>query len=147
MTTRWKPWRALRARSDVEYSLADLPETVGRGVCYDYGDVAVILIDRALDPVERLAVLAHELVHLERGGSGQQPDLPAMLRPLVTREEARVERIVADRLVPLGELAAFVARRVGCEGCATAVMVAEYFDVTEQIATLALQRLAERKAA
>lgn len=122
------------------FVLYDLPEGCS-GVVAQRGDRAVIFVDRKLSPVDRLCVLAHELAHLDRGGSGWEPGLPVLLEAMVGREEARVDRIAADRLVPSVELAEWVARRVEVEPI-TAELVAEEFEVSVEVASLALSRLA-----
>lgn len=56
-----------------------------------------------LTPLERTATLAHELVHLERGGPSQHPD--GVVR---RREEAWVDREAARRLLPVERLLEWV---------------------------------------
>lgn len=133
----WRPWRDLRQQSNVAWALTDLPAIFGGGLTATAGDHHVILIDRRLGQVERLAVLAHELVHLERGGTADCLD--------VAREERAVDRIVAGRLVPDDELEALVDVLVEVEGGVTAAMVAEAFGVPHGVAELACRRLAERR--
>jgi Zn-dependent peptidase ImmA (M78 family) len=99
------------------------------------GTVA-ILINRHLDPSERLAALTHELVHLERGGGCHTPGLPDRLRPLVTREERRVDHIAALRLVPEADLRAFVEARLSV-GPVSAWDIADHFGVPLPVAILA----------
>jgi hypothetical protein len=58
----------LASLSGVTVRLVDLPRGV-RGACRPLGQGrAMVVIDRRLGQVKRTAVLAHELVHLERGG-------------------------------------------------------------------------------
>ena len=101
------------------------------------GSVVVELDDR-LDRIERNAVLAHELVHEERGGSidfvGSAPSWAAV----VAREELWVDREVARRLVPADELASFIARRGSIDEATTVADVAAEFDVPKWVAALAL---------
>lgn len=81
-------------------------------------------------------MLAHELVHAERGiGHG------AATAATMQREEAAVRREVARRLVPEAELRRFVARRltVGPVGIAE---IAEEFDVDPDVAAEAAGLLA-----
>lgn len=105
-----------------------------------------ILVSRALDPAERRAALAHELVHDERGGGCHTPGLPDRLRPLVAREEARVERIAARRLLPAAELASWVGRRLDVGDSVSPADVVAEWDVPHHIAALALIELAEEAA-
>ena len=136
---QWRPWRQLRADPSITLVLRDGIPGGLRAIRYEMSGRKVIVIDRNLDPVERLAALAHELVHDERGGSGHRPDLPPALTVLVTREERRVDRIVADRLVPLDRLEDFAARRMTV-GPVTPAMVAAEFGVTEEVAAMAMER-------
>jgi Zn-dependent peptidase ImmA (M78 family) len=140
----WRPWRDLRDRNNVEFALVDLPEGL-RAICACRDGDNVIMIDRRLDPAERLAALAHELVHLERGGGCFRPGLPPAMRPLVVREEHRVDAIVADRLVPRDELVTFIDLRAEVEPI-TAQVVAEEFGVPATVASVALERLGSTRA-
>jgi Zn-dependent peptidase ImmA (M78 family) len=58
-----------------------------------------VWLDSRLTPVERRCTLAHELVHAERG------DVPCGDPALDARQETRVEREAARRLLPLARLA------------------------------------------
>ena len=87
---------------------------------------------------ERRALLAHELVHAERGVG-----YPAASTATMEREEAIVRRETALRLVPLLELDDLVARRSEVEPI-TAALVAEEFDVPEDVAREALLALRQR---
>lgn len=58
---------------------------------------------------------------------------------IVIRGERKVDRIVAERLVPADELAALIDRLVGIEVGVSAAEVAEHFDVPEHVARRALQ--------
>lgn len=54
----------------------DLPTGVD-GVFWPHtGASALILIDARLDGTDRTETLAHELVHLERGGGTSDPSMP-----------------------------------------------------------------------
>jgi Zn-dependent peptidase ImmA (M78 family) len=139
----WHPWRDVRERAQIEVVLCDLPVGV-RAVYARRGPDEAILLDRQLSPVERRAALAHELVHAERGGSGHVVDAPAQWAPVVRREEARVDDIVAERLIPLGALAELVERRVDIEPV-TADVVASEFGVPVDAAERALRLLARRR--
>lgn len=98
-----------------------------------------ILIDPRLSEVEQRCRLAHELVHLERGSSlrcsGQQRD-----GVLVPQEELRVDRTVADWLVPAQHLVPLIRQLVRSGTGVDATIVCEEFLVTRPIAKLALQR-------
>jgi hypothetical protein len=135
-----KPWRALRERPEIEFLLCDLPDGV-KAIYAQRGDDRAILVSRRLGAAERLAAVAHELAHDDRGGGCHHPDLPPLLRVATVREEARVQAIVADQLVPPTALAEFVERRSEVEHV-VAWMVAEEFGVPADVASLALDRLA-----
>lgn len=96
-----------------------------------------IRLDPRLDRRQRRAALAHELVHLERGGGVTCAGMPATWVPLRQREEQRVNREVARRLVPPAELDALVESRRSV-GPVTSEVVADEFDVPEWVAGIAL---------
>lgn len=102
--TRWNPWRALREREAIRFARLDLPDGV-EGVHAIKGEQRAIVVDRSLPRIERNAVLAHELIHDERGHVD-----PVLGELEVRREERRVDREVARRLVPFDELRAFAAK-------------------------------------
>lgn len=133
---RWNPWRELRARTHIVFARRRLPDGL-LGVHGRRGDRVAIVVDVDLDPVERNAVLAHELVHDERGGGIDAPYMPPGWDAVVAREEHLVEREVARRLVPLDELRAFVERRRELGEPVTVGDVVEEFDVPVWVAVRA----------
>ena len=137
--TGWNPWQALRSRSHIVFRFDPIAQLAGGAVYARRGERAAIVMDPRLDTVERRAWLAHELVHDERGGGCAWPDMPTQWAAVVAREEAAVERIVARRLIPRTELAAFVATQVDIEGHVTAAAVADRFEVPLALAELALR--------
>ncbi len=130
-------------RRRVPVHRVDLPGGL-RGVLVQQGARAMILLDRGLDLVERLAVLTHELVHLERGGSGDVPGMPDWLATLVEREEERVERITAARLLPASDLAAWLDR-LPEDAQVSAWDVAQEFGVALSVAQRALAADRDRR--
>jgi hypothetical protein len=115
-----------------------------RGCYISDGEVAVVAVDRNLPAAEREAVIAHELTHHERGGSGHRADSPEGWRVVVAREEARVDRLVAERLAP-DPVVQRVVRRLGDLGEAvTAEGVADELGVARSVAQRSLLRLQER---
>lgn len=136
MAERWNPWRAMRAHPDVTFARRPLPPGVS-GACVVWPDETVVLVDSALDRRERNVVLAHELVHLERGVGTDAPGAPTTWTSEVAKEEATVDRIVASRLVPLDDLAAWTANRTASDIPTTALDIAEHYDTTEKMAELA----------
>lgn len=130
---RWNPWRALRDRAHIELVWADMDGCPGRAE--REGDRQRVLLDPTLGRIERNAVLAHELVHLERGILYCPSTPPA----LVAKEEAAVEAIVADRLVPPALLQQFILAMAEVDGV-TVADVASEFEVPLDVAERALQR-------
>ena len=133
----YDPWADLCGRPHLELVWAELDGA--RGLIAGAGPRRTIYLDYRLRRRDRAAVLAHELVHDERGilYDATAPDA------LVAKEEAIVEREVARRLVPPAELVALVGRR---DTLTVADVVAE-FDVADDVAELAVQLLLTRGAA
>jgi hypothetical protein len=86
-------------------------------------------------------ILAHELVHDERGGGADLPGMPSSWGDVVTRDEKTVDDEVARRLVPVDQLARFVAARCSLGEGGTAQDVADEFDVPVELAARALRLL------
>lgn len=132
-------WRSIAHRDDINVRETSLPSDCGGGVLARLGGGEVwILLDRARSPEERRAILAHELEHLHRG-TVRWHDAPPAWTAVVTREELRIDRAVARRLVPLEALRAFVAQRSTLGEPVTAACVAEAFEVPVAIARLACE--------
>jgi hypothetical protein len=122
---RWNPWAALRATT-IELWFAPLGGERGRWTRRPDGDE--ILLDEALDRRSRQEVLAHELVHAERG-VGWPDATPATME----LEEERVWRIALRRLVPPAQIDRFLAER-GTVGPVTVADLAEEFDLSDEAA-------------
>lgn len=137
----WSPWRALREREHIDLVWKDLPRGV-LGAWVPRGRRATIVLGVRLGRRSRRCVLAHELVHDERGIVTTA--LPHLLR---AKEERAVDVEVARRLVPVDELRALVARAVDLGDGVGVLEVADAFDVDEPVARLALQLLAADRAA
>lgn len=134
---RWNPWRALRERAHITLEWTWLRGD--RGQCVFHGDGTVTIhLDPRLSRRERRCVLAHELVHAERGvgyGRGTPSGLVEVEERVVWRETAR-------RLVPPDELASLVA---AFDGVPLELWeVAEHFDVDQVVARLACEALRAR---
>jgi Zn-dependent peptidase ImmA (M78 family) len=142
------PWTELERRPHITFALAQLPPAVGGGFYarWPTGE-AVVVVDAARRREEQTAILAHELVHDDRGGGCpcSSDDSPAW-RVVVAREEARVARLAAALLVPLEELASYVDQVVDLEEPVTAYDVAEAFATTEGTAGTALEALLALRA-
>lgn len=108
-------------------------------------DRAAIVLEVELDRRERRAVLAHELVHDERGGGCVAHGMPEGWMAVVVRDELAVQREVARWLVPRDDLVTFM-ERVTLEDTVgvTAWEVAEEFDVPEDVALTALRLFSSR---
>jgi hypothetical protein len=94
-----------------------------------------ITIDPRLSQTERRCALMHELVHDER-----RIGWPFASAGTMETEERIVREETARRLVPPDELLALTHQRDDIEPV-TATVVAAEFDVTPQVAFLALRRL------
>lgn len=141
---RRSPWTTLAARSNVTVRLAALPSGVN-GACRERDGHAVILLSSLLDQVERSITLAHELIHLDRGG-GCPSGLPGMLwDPVTAREEAAVDSAVATDLLPADRFDAWIAAEVALDHQVDALLVSIEWAVPTRIAVLALAA-AERRA-
>ncbi|WP_435745002.1 hypothetical protein [Nocardioides sp. SYSU DS0663] len=90
MQQPWNPWRELADRPEVKLTWIER----GRRGCIDFA-TRTITLRRSMGFEERRCVIAHELVHDERG------DVPRWMKP---REEAAVRRESARRLITLAEL-------------------------------------------
>jgi hypothetical protein len=133
----WDPWAAAADHPRLEIWFGDVPQ----GAVWhrdDRGDH--ITLDASASRRERRALLAHELIHVERGVG-----YPLASAATMQREEAIVRRETARRLVPPGELAALVARLDGLEPV-TADLVADEFDVPEAVAAEALELLRQTRS-
>ena len=131
--TRWSPWRALR-HTDVELWFAPLGGL--RGLWERRGDHDQITLDSSLDRQSRREVLAHELVHAERGIGW-----PVATAATMQLEEERVWRIAMERLVPSDELHRFIERQ-STVGPVTLDDVADEFDLSPDGARRVAARIA-----
>lgn len=134
MGRRWNPWRDLRDRKHLVLEWVELEGCAGQ--IQDRGDHRVIQLDYRLNQIDRNATLCHELVHDERSlfYDDSTPDA------LIEKEEHAVNHIVASRLLPPDELAAFVDVLAEVEPV-TAAIVAIEFDVPLHVAQRALAML------
>src|SRR4051812_31466889 len=88
----WNPWRALADLAHIRLHFTDLP----RGILGTFNhDTDVIHLTHGMSQAQRRSVLAHELVHHDRG------PVPAWL---TCREEQAVSREAARRLIPFDSL-------------------------------------------
>jgi hypothetical protein len=126
----------------VRVHVHDSAALTGGGYTFRRGRRFHVVIDPALDPRTRREVLTHELVHLRRRSWPDRDGLPSCWDPVIRREELRVDREVARRLVPVAQLRALVTEARRADTVVTAADVAEAFEVTTDVAVRALQDLA-----
>ena len=122
---RWNPWEAL-ARTDIELWYEALDGQRGRWVRGRHHEE--IVLEVTLDRRTRRAVLAHELVHAERGIGW-----PSASAATMQLEEERVWRVALDRLAPPSEVRRFVASRASV-GPVTVADLADEFDLPADVA-------------
>lgn len=137
-------WREASSRPGLDVVITDLPPGVRALHVVGEDGFRCILISAALSPEEKVAALAHELAHDDCHGGCHHPGLPEQLRPVVARDEARVDRVAADRILPLAGLASWVDRRVDNDRPVTAAEAAEELEVAPWVAELQLRRLEAR---
>ncbi|MBW3663523.1 MAG: hypothetical protein KY469_10525 [Actinobacteria bacterium] len=137
----WNPWRSLRERPHLLLLIRNLPASVGGGMYLPDEHGAAIVLDRALTQQQRRDVLAHELVHDERGGGAHHPAMPDTWASRVAIDEAQVDREAASRLVPVEALAGFCDRMADLGEGVGPDEVMDEFDVTRRIAEAALDNL------
>jgi len=137
----WSPWQAIRNMDDLQVGLVDLPEEAGGAILARRGERSVVLIDKNLSRVERTAALAHELVHLERGGPGRCHHPSRSWEAVVLREELIIDREVAARLAPIEALARLVTRYDRLGEAVTVNTVAAELDISVGVARIALERV------
>lgn len=130
----FNPWRWLREHPHISLRWARLPVGV-RGLYIDAAE-PVIVLDSSLGRRQRNATLCHEVVHAERGISGE-PRL----------DERGVDDEVARLLVPFDELAAMHEIAVLNDLPMEPWQIAEHFDVPGDVAERAMQLLLKSNAA
>lgn len=123
---RPNPWRMLRDYADVDLRVAPLPEGLLGVTLHRQHTIA---LNRTMDATERRCVLAHELVHWERGPVPAVPWLAA-------KEEAACDVIAARRLIPLDAMA-------DVAWCDSLGQAAEELDVTEEVLSCRLDHLTD----
>lgn len=134
----YNPWRDLRGRDHIELRWGHFLGA-SRGLIRDAHPppLRILTLDNRLDRRERRAVLAHELVHDERGL------LPRSCPPAIReKDEHAVRAETARRLVPIAELRAFAAARCSTGESVTVDDVAEAFDVPVWVARRACEMAA-----
>lgn len=139
-TGGWDVFRHAHDQPDVHLALAPLP-TSGGALLEPLVAGALIVVDPRFDGPERRERLAHELVHLERGGGIDHPDMPDCWRPVVEREEDTVHDEVARRMIPPAVLRSYVDGVVACGGGVGADDIAREFSVPFHVAARALDLL------
>lgn len=124
----WNPWRALRERGELT-ELWFAPLDGRRGLWVRRHGCDEIYLDERLDRRERRAVLAHELIHAERGiGLGAASDAT------MVKEEQCVWREVIRRLAPPAEVDRFLRRERNGDGVSVDEL-ADEFDLPPDVAS------------
>lgn len=98
----YDPWADADQRHDLDYLLDD---ALPRGDAWWLPWMRLIVVRASLHPTVKRCVLAHELVHVDRGDvqvAHIGPDGPRMSR----RQETAADREAARRLIALDDLAA-----------------------------------------
>lgn len=135
VTERSHPWRELRGREHLVVGFHPMAGEAGGAFYFRRGGRAAIVIDPRLGRRRREAALAHELIHDEWGPCQHHDHV------ITCREEARVRAEVARWLVPLELLEEMASQFTEIGTLVDAHLVAEWFDVTEDVAQLALELL------
>lgn len=138
----WDPWAEAEQREHLDIVDHPCAADAGGGIHIAVDDRAVIVLDPDLPAELRRAVLTHELVHDERGGSCAHPGMPPSWAAVVARDEWAVEREAALRLVPLDDLRPWVAQRLEVGECVSVDDVARRWGVPRRAAAVVLGLLA-----
>lgn len=132
--TGWDPWRVLRGQPEIELIWARIEGCRERVEMGPNG--TKITIDPGASQVDRNALLSHALVHVERGILYPPNTPPAV----VEKEEYKVRRESARRMVKQDELIAFVEANQEFVQI-TAEVVAERFEVPVEVAREAIRQM------
>jgi hypothetical protein len=132
----WNPWDVVARHDDLVVVVRPLGDRKGLWQRDHLGDL--IVLDADLDHIERRAVLAHELIHAERGIGWGSATAATM-----AKEEHLVRWETAERLVP-GALLERWLREEWCGERIDPAEIAEQFGVPTDVAVQALDRLATR---
>lgn len=136
-SARWDPWATLRRLEHVELERRELDDADALLL-----PGPVIVLDTRLNEHASRAALAHELVHLARGGGVPVGGMPPQWQAVAAREERIVDRAVTNGLVPHRLLRAYLGRRASMAEPVTAGDVADEFEVPLWVAEIALRAAA-----
>lgn len=139
---RSSPWDEA-ARRGVEVLVTLLPDECGGEAVQRRDGRIWVLIDLRLSPVEQTCLLAHALVHLDRGTSSRCNMAPATMDTFVLTEEREVDAEVARWLVDQDTIWLLVNDMIHAGEAVTVRVVAGELGVTKRIARIALERLAK----
>lgn len=144
---RWRDgavYRDLRRREHLIFGVVRLPESVGHGVLWPYGDgTAAVMISDQADQIERKCATGEEVTHSEDEFSVVDlTDVPDLIRDaIVGRAETRVKREVARRFVPPDDLAQLIASIIDDGRPVEVWEIAAAFEVTDVVAQRAMEEL------
>lgn len=140
--TPWNPWKTLPHLSHVYVDFyATTPEGVHGLSCQASNGNIAIALDANLGQPERCWTLAHELVHIERGGGCQARPGNPIWGIQITKEEAAVNAIACDRLIPPRLIAADVRQALTLDKDPPIEDLADRYWVPPTVIQLALHRL------
>jgi hypothetical protein len=132
----WEP-HAAAAERGVVVRVDAVADLLGGALCAVRCGVPIIVLSPSLSPSDQRAALAHELIHLERGGGIDDLSLPSGWQHEVAREERRVDDEVARRLVPRS-----VLRDAERSGVTSAGELAAHLEVPSWVVERALELMA-----
>ncbi len=109
--------------------VGELPLVSARGLYVVCCGLSFIIIDRALTATEKRCVLGHELGH-HVSRSSDAPQTTYHKRVIDGKAECCADRWAAEHLIPRDSLEAYLSTHE----TVTAYDMADYFDVTEEVA-------------
>lgn len=140
--TPWNPWKTLPHLDHVYVDFhASLPEGVQGLSCQSDNGTIAIALDANLGQNERCWTLAHELIHISRGGSCKRTPGATFWEAMTVKEEAHVNAVACDLVVPPRLLAVEVERALTLDEDPDLAEVADRFWVPKAVARYALHRL------
>lgn len=140
--TPWNPWKTLPHLDHVYVDFyASLPEGVEGLSCQSDSGMIAIALDGNLTQNERSWTLAHELIHISRGGGCKRLPGTSFWETMTDQEEAQVNAVACDLIVPPRLLATEVERALTLDEDPSVDDLADRFWVPQAVVKLALHRL------
>lgn len=132
---------APHAADGIEIVWHPVARLTGGGFAVGDAQHGFVVVDPALDEAHRRTVIAHERAHLERGIPPTWAQSPSSWAAVMAREELLVNREAARQLAPTEALQALVTGACARDEAVTASTVALAFDITVELAGVALELL------